>query len=90
MATLPPPATKQFPEDSIEKKVYNVVDQLKDYLPIDNDRNRLGYSLYKYVTGEGDEPSILIKSTKVKVTGISLEELASKIKVEIDKIKSTL
>jgi hypothetical protein len=90
MATLPPPATKQFPEDSLEKKVYKVVEDLIDYLPVTNDRNRLGFSLFKYVTGEGDEPGILVKSTKVKVVGISLTELAKKITVEIDKIKGEL
>jgi hypothetical protein len=90
MGTLPPPATKQFPDDSLEKKVYNIVDKFREYLPIENDRNRLGFSLYKYVTGQGDKPQILVKSTKVKVEGISLEELAKKITVEIDKIKSEL
>ena len=90
MGTLPPPATKLFPEDSIEKKVYNLVDKFKEYLPIENDRNRLGFSLYKYVTGEGDKPQILVKSTKIKVEGISLDELAKKITEEIDKIKSEL
>jgi hypothetical protein len=90
MATLPPPATKQFPDNSLEKKVYKVVDKFREFMPIENDRNRLGFSLYKYVTGEGDEPSILVKSTKVKVEGISLQELAKKITVEIDKIKSGL
>jgi hypothetical protein len=87
MGTLPPPATKLFPEDSIEKKVYNLVDKFKEYLPIENDRNRLGFALYKYVTNEGDEPSITLKSTKVKVEGITLQDLAKKITIEIDKIK---
>jgi hypothetical protein len=90
MTTLPPPVTKQFPNDSLEKKVYNVVNKFREFLPIENDRNRLGFSLYKYVTGEGDEPGILVKSTKVKVEGISLKELAQRITVEIDKIKSEL
>ncbi|MDR3609950.1 MAG: hypothetical protein P4L27_05275 [Ignavibacteriaceae bacterium] len=90
MTTLPPPATRQFPEDSIEKKVYKVVDMFIDFLPVANDRNRLGFSLYKFVTGEGDEPDILIKSTKVKIVGISPEELARKISIEIDKIKSSM
>ena len=90
MATLPPPATKQFPDESLEKKVYKVVNKFREFIPIENDRNRLGFSLYKYVIGEGDEPSILIKSTKVKVEGISLQELAKNITVEIDKIKSEL
>ena len=90
MGTLPPPATKLFPEDSIEKKVYNLVDKFKEYLPIENHRNRLGFALYKYVINEGDEPIITLKSTKVKVEGISLQELAKRITIEIDKIKSEL
>jgi hypothetical protein len=90
MGTLPPPATKQFPDDSIEKQVYNAVDKFKEFLPIENDRNRLGFALFKYVTGEGDEPFITVKSTKVKVDGISQQELAKKLTVEIDKIKSSL
>jgi hypothetical protein len=90
MGTLPPPATKQFPDDSVEKQIYKAVDTFKEYLPIENDRNRLGFALFKYVTGEGDEPFITLKSTKVKVEGITLQELAQKLAVEIDKIKSKL
>jgi hypothetical protein len=90
MGSLPPPATKLFPDDSLEKKIYKVVDNFKEYLPIENDRNRLGFALYKYVTGEGDEPSITLKSTKVKIEGIALPELAKKISSEIDIIKSEL
>ena len=90
MGSLPPPATKPFPDDSIEKQVYKAVDKLREYLPIENDRNRLGFALYKYATGEGDEPSITLKSTKVKIEGISLQELAIKMSTEIELIKSEL
>ena len=87
MGTLPPPKTKNFPDDSLEKQVYNIVEQFHEYIPIMNDRNRLGFSLYKYVKGEGDNPHILIKSTKIKIEGIAKEELAGKISTEIEKIK---
>jgi hypothetical protein len=90
MTTLPPPATRPSPDNSLEKKVYQVVDQFIENLPVANDRNRLGFCLYKYVMGEGDEPQILMKSTKVKIVGIAPDELAKKISVEIDKIKSGL
>ncbi len=86
MTTLPPPSTKNFPEDSIEKKVYNIVESLSEYLPILNDRNRLGFSLYKFIKGEGDSPEILVNSSKIKVEGITKEELAAKIKSELNKI----
>jgi hypothetical protein len=87
MSTLPPPKTKMFPENSLEKKIYNLVESLSQFIPLANDRNRLGFSLYKYVMGEGDHPDILIKSIKVNIEGISSEELAGKINSEIKKIK---
>ena len=83
MATSPPPAVKKFSEDKPEKKVYNIVEKFSENIPIPNDRNRLGFSLYKYVTGEGDKPEILVRSTKIKIIGISKEELANKINEEL-------
>ena len=90
MTTLTPPETKLFPEDSIEKKVYNLVDQFSEFVPVANDRNRLGFSLYKYVIGEGDVPSILVKSTKIKIEGIAPEELAKKLSAGVEKIKNEM
>ena len=79
------PGVTNTPEDSIEKKVYNVVNDLTQYLPITNDRNRLGFDLYKFVIGEGDEPLVTIRNAKVKLQGISVEELA---KLITDRLKS--
>lgn len=87
MTTLPSPGTNQFPDDSVEKQVYNIVDGLKEYLPIMNDRNRLGFCLYKYMKGEGDSPEVIVKTNKLIVEGITPEELASKISNELDKLK---
>jgi hypothetical protein len=87
MSTLPPPATKKFAADSIEKKVYDIAESLSEFIPIANDRNRLGYCLYKYMTNQGDAPEILVKSTKIKIVGISSEELAKKLDSELAKIK---
>jgi len=87
MTTLPPPNTREFPDSSVEKKVYNIVESLIEYLPIANDRNRLGFGLYKFMTGEGDPPEVLIKSSKLKIEGITPEELAKKISTEIENIK---
>ncbi len=74
-------------DESIEKKVYNIVNDLSEYLPLVNDRNRLGFDLYKYVIGEGDEPLTAIKNAKVELQGISLEDISKRISVEINKIK---
>jgi hypothetical protein len=87
MSTKPAGPVKLFPEDSVEKKTYNLVESLKEYLPINNDRNRLAYGLFKYLNGEGDSPNVLLKSTKVQIQGISLTELADKISDALKNIK---
>jgi hypothetical protein len=89
MSTLPPPFVKEFPADSLEKQVYTLVESLAEYLPTPNDRNRLSYSLFKYMTGEGDEPLISIKSAKVTLKGISEESLAEKIAAGLQAIKGS-
>lgn len=86
MATLPPPATKEFPPDSIEKKCYNIVEKLEENIPVPNDRNRLGFCLVKYMQGEGDPPEVLVKSTKIQLEGISQEELAAKLNEELSSL----
>ncbi|MCX7798263.1 MAG: hypothetical protein N2249_06545 [Melioribacter sp.] len=83
MTTLPPPATKLFPEDSIEKKCYNIAESLKEYIPIMNERYRLGFNLYRYIKGEGDAPEIFIKTAKIRFENITEEELVEKINIAI-------
>ena len=87
MTSLSAPKTNNFDENSLEKKVYNIVEGLTEFIPIPNDRNRLGFSLYKYMSGEGDKPEILVRTTKIKVVGISLDDLAKKISSEVQNIK---
>jgi hypothetical protein len=87
MTTLKAPGTKMFPDDSVEKQVYNIVDDLKGYLPIMNDRNRLGFCLYKYMQGEGDSPEVIVKTNKLTIEGITPEELALKISSGLGKIR---
>ncbi len=86
MATLPPPKTKEFSSETIEKKVYNLVESFKEYIPVTNDRYRLAFSLYKFFKGEGDEPLVSVKSNKLKLIGITETELAKKIELELKKM----
>jgi len=87
MTTLPPSPTKPFPDDSLEKQVYNLVDKFAENIPVKNDRYRLGYTLYKYLTGEGDPPEVLVKSTKIQIDGMTKEELAGKLTDGLKSIK---
>jgi hypothetical protein len=86
MGTLSAPATLEFPADSIEKQVYAIVEKFAENIPVASDRNRLGYSLYKYVKGEGDAPLITVRNTKLSLKGISVKDLAEKIDKELKTI----
>jgi len=86
MTTLNPPGTIKFPDSTLEKKVYNIVEQFAEYIPVTNDRNRLGYCLFKLMKGEGDPPKVALRSAKIKVVGIPIDELASRLDAELKNI----
>ena len=73
---------------SIESQVYAIVDQFKDNIPLPNDRNRLAFCLYKYVKGVGYSPEILVKTTKIKIEGISEKELGVKLIEKVSLVKN--
>ena len=87
MTTLPPPKVKMASEDSLESKVYSMIENYKEYIPIPADRNRLSYCMFKYLNGEGDAPLITLKTSKINFEKISREDLAKKLDEELAKIK---
>lgn len=87
MTTLPGPKTQEADPNSLEKKVYNIVEKFASNIPVQNDRYRLGYTLFKYMSGEGDSPEILVNSTKIQIEGITKAELAASLNEELGKIK---
>ena len=88
MTTLTPPGTIEFPDSSLEKKVYSIVESFGENIPVTNDKNRLGYCLFKFMKGEGDPPKVALRSAKIKVVGISIDELAQKIDEELKKVST--
>lgn len=87
MTTLPPPGVNKAPENSLESKVYAIVEKYSNYIPIMNDRYRLGYTLFKYMIGEGDPPDISVKGAKLSLEGISAKDLAQKINADLEELK---
>jgi len=90
MTTLSAPLTKSYPESSLEKKAYDIAEKFKDNLPLMNDRNRLGFNLYRYIKGEGDSPEVIVRSAKFTLSGITKEKLAAKLNEEVAKLKNEI
>ncbi|MEW6508730.1 MAG: hypothetical protein AB1432_13400 [Bacteroidota bacterium] len=87
MTSLAAPLTKHYPDDSLEKKAYDIAEKFKDNLPIVNDRNRLGFNLYRYLKGEGDTPEVIVRTARFTLNRITKDELAAKLNEEIAKLK---
>ncbi len=85
---MAPTPTKHFPAESLEAQLYGMVEKYKEQIPRMNDRNRLGYNLYKFMTGEGDSPLVIVKNNKLVLKGITEEELAAKFEEDLKNIKS--
>jgi hypothetical protein len=86
MTTLPGPKTQDADPNSLEKKVYDIVEKFESNIPVPSDRYRLGYTLFKYMSGEGDSPEILVNSTKIQIEGMTKAELAASLNEELGKI----
>ena len=87
MATLPPSSVKEFPEDSLEKKVYSMVDSLEENIPLMNDRNRLAFALLNYLNGHGDAPYITVRNNKLTLNKITVSELSKILESKIAELK---
>lgn len=87
MSTKAPSPVKEFPEASLEKQVYSLVESLAKFIPFENDRYRLGYGLFQYVSGEGDAPEVLVSSAKIQIENTSTQELAQKLSDGLVKLK---
>jgi len=78
MATKPPADVNYFDADSQIKKLYSAIDELKDTVIVDNERNRLSFCLNLYFQKEISsiyEAIVQAKPTSSKVDFKELESL---------------
>jgi hypothetical protein len=52
MTTKQPAGVNYLDDNAPIKKLYNGIDELKEVIPVDNDRNRLSFCLNLYLTKE--------------------------------------
>jgi hypothetical protein len=54
MTTKPPADVNYFDSEILIKKLYAAIDELKETIPVPNDRNRLSFCLNMYLKNESD------------------------------------
>ncbi len=86
MTTKPPPKIKEESMSEPVKKIYAMTDELKDIIPIMNDRNRVGFCLYKYYNGEASSIKEALRSANPESCTIDRKELEKLVTEKYNKL----
>ena len=86
MTTKPPAKIKEEDSSKPLKKIYTMVEELKDIIPVMNDRYRLGFCLNRYYTGESGSIKEAVQSAKPFSCRISLQELENIVSEKYNKL----
>jgi hypothetical protein len=89
MTTKPPPKIKEESMSEPVKKIYTMVDGLKEIIPIMNDRYRIGYCLCKYYNGESASIREALRSANPGSCTIDMDELEALITEKYNKLNLT-
>jgi len=83
MSTLPPPIEKKFEPETLESKIYTLIENYSEYIPIKNDRLRLSFYLFNFLEGHGDPPDKSLFYSKIKINKIEQNNLIKLIEKDI-------
>ncbi len=86
MTTKPPAKIKEADSSDPLKKIYSMVDELKDIIPVMNDRYRLGFCLNRFYTGESGSVKEAVQSAKPFSCKIPLHELEKIVTEKYNKL----
>lgn len=75
MTTKPPASVKAADENLPTKKIYSMVEEFKDIIPVTNERYRLAFCLSRFFTGEAGSIKETLISAKPDSCTIEFREL---------------
>ena len=75
MTTKPPAQVQEADPNSPLKKIYSMVEEFKDIIPVMNERYRLAFCLNKYYNDEAGSIHEALVSTKPESCKIDMKEL---------------
>jgi hypothetical protein len=87
MTTKPPAKVKPEEPDAPVSKIYAMVEELKDSIPVLNERYRLGFCLHRFYIGEAGTIKEAVYSAKPDSSTIELDELASIFSKKFEELK---
>lgn len=86
MTTKTPASVKEANPNEPIKKIYNMVEEFKDVIPITNERYRLAYCVNKFFTGETNSIKDALNSANTESCTIEREELLKQLTDKYNKL----
>jgi hypothetical protein len=89
MTTKPPASIKEADPNSPTKKIYAMVEEFKDIIPVTNERYRMAFCLNKYFNGEAGSIKEALISTKPESCTIDIHELEKMVTQKYNQLDLT-
>jgi len=86
MTTKTPPSVKQAGSDEPVKKIYEMVEEFKDVIPITNERYRLAYCVNKFFNGESNSLKESLTSANPESCTIERNDLLKQLTDKYNKL----
>ena len=89
MTTKPPASVKEADPNSPLKKIYTMVEDFKEIIPVTNERYRLAFCLNKYYSGEANSIREIIVSANPESCTVDYHELEKLVTEKYNKLNLT-
>jgi translation elongation factor EF-1beta len=89
MTTKPPAKVKPDDPDSPVKKIYSMVDEFADVIPVPNDRNRLAFCIHRYYQGITGSIHEAVMAARPESCTIELDELEQQLEKKYNDLNIT-
>jgi len=87
MTTKPPASVKEADENSTTKIIYKMVEELKDIIPVTNERYRLAFCLNKFFNGDANSIKESLISAKPESSTMDMKELEKLVTQKYNSLK---
>lgn len=87
MTTKAPASVKEANPDEPVKKIYGMVEEFKDIIPVTNERYRLAFNINKFYSGESASLAEAVSNAKPESCTINGKELLKQLTEKYEKLE---
>lgn len=86
MTTKPPASVKKASDEEPVKKIYDMIEEFKEVIPVTNERYRLAFNINKFFNGESASLKEALTNANPESCIIAKNELLEKLTEKFEKL----